>query len=115
MSIFENLQAERTGSRRVIMQPHKLSIDLSQEVIGGPMRSSDGVSEEYLLYAKVYTKFWANPANYHKAYDAARKSFLCQLHSGVLSKLAEIRALANEGDCDGVLVVCNELQRELGL
>lgn len=112
MSIIEAIKCTETGMRR----PSRLRVSVVCDDSGkAPSPSTHGMETEYVLFAKVYVTFFASDKTFLEARERAERSLLAQMHSGILSKIVELRAIASQEMDADILRLCDEMQREVGL
>lgn len=67
-------------------------------------------NEEWLLEARVWVKFWANPAQIHDAQKIALRALYAGIYQEILRELPRLRLAISDGTRPLAFSICDKME-----
>lgn len=111
MSLFQKLEARRTGARRGSEMDLPLLTDFIPTGRTKNIAGAISISDEYLLGGHIGINFWANPAQFDSELQMAHETLRYRLYGDVLKELAELRQAVSDGDRSKALKISDAMKK----
>jgi hypothetical protein len=109
MSIFERLKKIETGMVRPDpLSPNRVVMRV-EETDRLPIRGFDNQTQ-FCISLRINQVFWANTAQYERAYRQAEEMLAAFLYSDILLHIKEIEQATSDGDRDRIWRACGRIR-----